>query len=109
MKAEELRIGNYVRMTRKDYDGSFLVVCSINKTFAECKLHNELDDDWSYKNDIWPIELTEQWLIDFGFEKEHGFEKDGIEWREDLRCICLCHGQWCQVSSPLDYDIKYVH
>ena len=89
MEANELRIGNYVSMTRKKYDESFLVVCEIRKKFAVCKYPNELDDEWSYKSDIYPIPLTEDWLVKFGFEnkyKVHYFSKTlQNETRDDIR------------------------
>ena len=72
---KSLRIGNYVSMTESQkYEGSELEVISINKDFVEClRLIRESDEEWTYKNDIYPIPLTEDWLIKFGFEKE----KDG--------------------------------
>jgi len=65
MKANELRIGNYVETTDKRHNEKYIKVESIlfetiNVQFREYNLKH-----------IQPIPLTEEWLIKFGF-KNHG-------------------------------------
>lgn len=81
MKANELRIGNYVNVLREDQspfkiDGFELLNesdCKVFKDngtyncppFGEIKMHPLT---WNLK-DLQPIPLTEEWLLRFGFEK----------------------------------------
>lgn len=58
MRAEELRIGNWI--TAKDFKGPFQVAAN---TFSDVTLHNVNGKDF-FK----PIPLTEDWLKRFGFE-----------------------------------------
>jgi hypothetical protein len=108
MKANELRIGNYVFDRYK--------ITQVDKYFyqsAECFWTNEFK----------PIPLTEHWLFRFGFEKNIDYEQEineygklsesngrrGVglylhegEWfvtfREDVGC------GWCELN-----EIEYVH
>ena len=71
MQARELRIGNIVK-----------AMCYDDKTFHEQTIVSQIDEDeighdavgmvWSNNSNeiegIKPIPLTEQWLLDFGFE-----------------------------------------
>jgi len=69
MKAEELRIGNWVCHTpskNKTASGNFIV--SEISAFTIDKI-NGLESE-----DIDPIPLTEEWLVRFGFDK------DGFDW-----------------------------
>lgn len=70
MKAEELMIGNYLQ-----YESQICEVTEID--YSGCKLLKPSRFIVRYDFDeISPIPLTEQWLIDFGFEKlETGFLK----------------------------------
>ena len=64
MKASELRIGNWV----KDENG-----------FYQIK-GEHLDEDNFPTIQTWEIQLTEEWLLKFGFEQTslHYFKKSGI-------------------------------
>jgi hypothetical protein len=75
LKANELRLGNILRL--KNQEG-YLTVSMIEQSgslyFDESpELHYDLEDD-----EILPVELTEQWLAQLGFNKrtiqidEHG-------------------------------------
>lgn len=74
MKANELRIGNFVET---NYEG-ILEVANINSeySFIECRkpLYKAIGRfiEW----DIKPIFLTEKWLLEFGFEKVEDINKD---------------------------------
>ena len=68
MEANELRLNNYVW---DEYSG-IMVVKSIkgeSDTVILCHHLNSATGLYSIK-DIKPIPLTEQWLLDFGFEKK---------------------------------------
>jgi hypothetical protein len=63
MKAQEVRLGNYVM----DYDESHKIfkVKSIKKE----KRVNMFFINGRWDNDVLPIPLTEEWLLKLGFEK----------------------------------------
>lgn len=62
MKANELRIGNYIQ-TINGYEQVVDVMCDcINTKTVERHHYGEL----------FPIPLTEEWLVKFGFEKNIG-------------------------------------
>jgi hypothetical protein len=66
MEANELRIGNYVSDIHSD-DGAWKVV-SLGERI--CHYGNYPSNIYKSKyENLRPIELTEQWLLDFGFEK----------------------------------------
>jgi len=77
MKAQDLRIGNYVNFKNRNdiYYCEVQALCSnggidINRYFKD-----GIDNDWQPEviDNITPIPLTEEWLIKFGFEKNiHG-------------------------------------
>lgn len=74
MKAEELRIGNYVQSNSKFFKGDTLRITELKDDHDEKKIQA-----WciapgnraygSSNEHLEPIPLTEEWLIKFGFEK----------------------------------------
>lgn len=90
MKVQELRVGNYVYYV--DEDANEIPLCvDLNDI---CNIECDLSD--SYK----PIPLTEEWLVNLGFNKfpnQKIYDRDdfwycrlrnGNEWHfEDLECI----------------------
>jgi len=69
MKANELRIGNWVLFSE---DSTVFEVKSIEEKWLE--LHNEEETSWISSEELGPIPLTEEWLLKFGFEKtENGW------------------------------------
>jgi len=61
--AQELRIGNYLEHNKH----GLIKVLGVK---PHCDNHMIIHDDtWCYLTNCKPIPLTEQWLIDFGFEK----------------------------------------
>ena len=101
MKAQELRIGNYVKMDR-DYT------------------INEYDIPYAFKFE--PIPLTEEWLTKFGFEFDNHYPtKDEGNYslnpddfytieacREDKNDI-LKYYAYCGGSEYKMHEIKHVH
>ena len=65
MKANELRIGNFVSTEGID----FVEVSKIDADFGICyKIPQEFGQFYPYK-EVEPIPLTEEWLMRFGFDK----------------------------------------
>lgn len=92
MKANELRIGNYVYLSDKNkvwqiLDGHEIDECD-NNPFSE------------------PIHLTEEWLVNFGFEKH------GIEWWGKGFCLEVYKDKLYYSGGEglhIVIDLKYVH
>lgn len=64
MKANELRIGNYVKLINDDRISTIGYISETNVSLNENGVINLLVD-------IEGIPLTEEWLIKFGFTKNH--------------------------------------
>lgn len=72
MKANELRIGNYINM-----DGETYVVCA--NLGGGLEIGASIDDSlvrYCPEEDMQPIPLTEQWLKDFGFTDDNKEERE---------------------------------
>lgn len=89
MKANELRIGNKVR-----FEGSIVTVNTISDD--EVTFSDYASLDYPKMEDISGIELTEEWLLKFGWKDE--FAK-GMLTRYGLKIRLLGH----------DMDTQYVH
>ena len=92
MKANELRIGNFV-LTSNDF---------IVKSYSPEGLYNLLKDIEKIK----PIPLTEEWLLKFGFEKKLRYAGITVFYIKSFE-LKYSHG-----SDIFIYDktlIKYVH
>jgi len=74
MKANELRIGNYISCWIKSRENDFkdYQIEEIGKTCIDNKYYVVIDDSFCVNSEtgIVPIPLTEEWLIKFGFETE---------------------------------------
>lgn len=99
MKASELRIGNIVQSVYNDTFGiSQETLCDFANGYVNLK----------------PIPLTQEWLINFGFENkpdiDNGtyhttvFEKDGV-------ALLFFMGNFdeCSINGDLEFDFTYVH
>ena len=68
MKANELRIGNWVNNNEEDYQITSATILQLERGDSTAK----------------PIPLTEEWLIKFGFKKDDTgvdvFDQDYFEW-----------------------------
>ena len=115
MKATELRIGNYFDIIDRSNEIHLPrnVVKMIGEThFSTVVLYDILIPVCSQQismnvgiRDLSPIELTEEWLIKFGFEKiGKNFEKDNILilWNIIDKCYDFVH-------TDKGIEIKYVH
>jgi len=72
MKANELRIGNYVNA-----DGNYKKVYNLYSNGWDF-LHDDIDCRFVEYQNTKPIPLTEEWLLKFGFEKTN--ESKEVEW-----------------------------
>ena len=66
MEAKELRIGNWV-LVENDHE----TIKAITQTAFLCVLDGKGDGYMQLHKDVYPIPLTEEWLIKFGFKKEN--------------------------------------
>ncbi len=107
MKANELRISNLVST-----EGEILTVKSVSKTVASF----EGKDYWILLKDCEPIQLTEDWLIRFGFEKLLPNIEDEI--KDELRTVIIFRkipltyntsNGWWMNSSKIKIQLDYVH
>jgi hypothetical protein len=122
MKANELRIGNYVNVPNSEQ-------CPFRIDDFECLTYEfikvgqkqiingkEVHPFTWYGKDLQPIPLTEEWLIKFGFSREVkvGSEMgtDGVEFRVyhfDVLTFNTNHGWWYKVQRINDTPLEYVH
>lgn len=108
MEAKELRIGNYVYFDSDDYEiveGIYIEHDGFSnlqdKVFVSTEnLEGELIEDFK------GIPLTEQWLIDFGFENDNTAE--WIYRKGDLMVNIGNHWTWHYMFKTIR-DIKHVH
>jgi len=101
MKANELRIGNLVLLTKDDF-----------KTEKEYRLDGidiyKLDE--SECIDIKPIPLTEEWLLKFGFRKSDKNDEFGgylSPYLPNGNRVRVKNNTW--QSQHLEVKIEYVH
>ena len=108
MKANELRIGNYVW---DDYSGEMIVSQIMYSTESVWFRKTwTLPDGHARCSDIKPIPLTDEWLLKFGFKKE-GFSylhNDLIlHVFSNARLVSVPDedGEWVNIQPP----VQYVH
>jgi len=68
MKAQDLRIGNYVLFNNGKETGQITSVESYVTGQYKIGLNNRIDIKY-YCDEVKPIPLTEEWLLKFGFAK----------------------------------------
>ncbi len=113
MKTTELRIGNWVSQTEKYYnDGGLLNIVTIKKLGVYIKsVLDNTEDEYTFKwrlNQIYPIPLTEKWLLKFGFEKIK-IEREIFKKMElDIVYCKNDYGVFYQKDLTVDYDGKNV-
>ena len=109
MKSQELRIGNYV-FSKETQKHQMIVGVTLENPFIDA-----ITFDYTTYNEIEPIPLTEQWLIDFGLSGRLGEVSDtyhiGInpvthDWLFDIVWI---HGTDYPFYRNGQFMIKHVH
>ena len=112
MKTTDLRIGNFISINfgNRD-DGKIITVDGV----SDCEIYNE-EYGYSPCNEFKPIPLTEQWLLDFGFN-----QNIETQWYIHFDNMCLTlhgyseqyiveiHDMGIDESSIFLMSIKYVH
>ena len=112
LSATELRIGNFISINfgNRD-DGKIITVDGV----SDCEIFNE-ETGYSLCNEFNPIMITEQWLLDFGFNQNietqwyiH-FDNMCLTLYEDLpQYIVEIHDMEMNDSSIFLMSIQYVH
>ena len=112
MKTTDLRLGNFISINfgNRD-DGKVITVDGV----SDCEIYNE-EYGYSPCNEFNPIPLTEQWLLDFGFNQSiegqwyiH-FDEMCLTIYEDLpQYIVEIHDMEMDKSSIFLKSIQYVH
>lgn len=102
MKAQELRIGNYVKV-ENDYE----IITAIDIDKARCLLSNKIakygiEQKYEYIN---PITLTEKWLVKFGFTKNSYM---GFNWYEKNK-VDVYINEDGSFENYGDAKVDYVH
>jgi hypothetical protein len=90
MKANELRIGNYINNEQRTE-----LVRAVDNWRIQCHLLTDKKQETLYEVSIHlikPIPLTEQWLIDFGFKKDEDLG-DIIYYQKEKYGVCLDHDE----------------
>jgi hypothetical protein len=105
LRAQELRIGNYV-----NYEQTTHVIHQLTNSICGSYWHkSNASDSYAHTYDeIKPIPLTEEWLERFGFERlGNGFEF----WESSVFNIEFIRNHWhiSYTSNVLCTHIKYVH
>lgn len=89
IKANELRIGNYVSVNNEKYyneiTGKILQVSGIKERVSEhfpdsdyvVSMTIGLESFSQFEEFLTPIPLTDEWLVKFGFEDDAGYEENG--------------------------------
>ncbi len=111
MKAEELRVGNFVINEFENYKGKHKDLTEVSASdMIECE-------------DFKPISLTEEWLFRFGFEKKIDDEDDrfshfiitdviDIVKYENREFTLSFHSGYFSshsLENVFSFDLKYVH
>jgi len=115
MKANELRVGNYIQQIDQKSEFEFLqVVYGINNesVWIHC---NEESDVIDYLEAI-PIPLTEEWLVKFGWQYFNGKTSGTLTKDTDVKLDIDFYKGKLQVKSHYEGEhmyrilpVKYVH
>ena len=116
--SKELRLGNYILGFYEDEDGLeenedvlFEAICKVTSLdcsgFLDFNIYVESDDcNVEVYEKFEGIELTEEWLLKFGFKRfPWGLVKDNLLFKDDLKCSYLI----LQVANGFEVKVKYVH
>lgn len=114
MKTSELRLGNFVH---ESYGGTYQVLALTPDYVDLVKPLMSVPGRYDISS-IEPLMLTEEWLLQFGFERLNStaFKKthpnemfDYIIYTGGKYCICIDSSQEGEEYSAFSWDIEYVH
>lgn len=116
MKANELRIGNYIQ-TELDEKLNFDYLTQVKEIHSgEILIQCNEDSEMLLLIHAKPVELTEEWLIKFGFKEDRGsFFIKLNEYQLKITKNCFSdYSWWFSIntgygSQPYTMIIKYVH
>lgn len=110
MKPNELRINNYVFFKHCDYDKT--VVRTVNYTqYPNLLGLKGISVNHIEYNHIEPIQLTDKWLIDFGFEKTEWDNNNSFRkmiGNNDYTIVFYSNGI-CEIGDIIVKEMQYVH
>ena|ERR1043165_1222316 len=102
--SNELMRGNLVLM--KEWRKTDLVqveIDNIHETYVNLEIGYQCDNEWIYVDSLYPIPLTEEWLIKLGFEK----------YREENDFMLITYFTWNLKEKDevylLQYQDKFTH
>ena len=104
MNANELMLGNYVEFNETIYK-----VLAIKSGFMQVAYKSEKGNfivSWIDNDSLNPIPLTEQWLLDFGFEM-YEFDNKANQFRFKERLIVYRDGFLYDYGTSV--KLEYVH
>ena len=119
MKANELRVGNYVNIMNDTVDMEYVkTIVTIRRNFVEIEC-NEDQDSFQY-HEIQPIPITEYWLLGFGFElvedagdikgyKLPGLSTFEVELNHQDIALNVCVDEYCTTVMYDEKFFAYVH
>lgn len=107
MKPQELRLGNFVKYGQNGFP---MFVTAIGKDWLYLDFDgNESDIYECDTEDVFPIPITPQWLIDNGFTAGAVLTKKNVQITpitlDYWKVIVNCHNY----KTELRKDIKYIH
>lgn len=106
MNTQELRIGNYALINGNPEKVTGVILYGLYFYFGYCPNNDQL---------IKPIEITEKWLLNFGFEKEdeNSFLSFKTKSNYRMRIKKVISGEYeyfiWQYSPYSELKIRYVH
>ena len=89
LNAKQIRIGNYIMSGNngKFYEdgsiGKVLEIGNEERKFEQIYCECEESFDWFFKDNYFPIPLTKEWLIKFGFKINRVTKEENNVWRKE--------------------------
>ncbi len=109
MKANELRIGNFVASgvsySKTSSIGKVLEIGNLEREFEQIYCECEESFDWFFKDNYCGIPLTEEWLLKFGFDKkDKSYIKNSFLFINNNSIY-----KFLYKLSIIESEVKYVH
>lgn len=108
IKSNELRIGNYLYIPGLD---RIVKVRSVFKTHFTCEDKDGVCFEESFRMNYQPIQLTEQWLLGFGFEFMTS-RQGQTYYHIDGWTVLYTYGSWyysTSASITIGLKLQFVH